>query len=120
MRFFRALFLLTMVGFVGCGSAPYWYRPGPTLKEVKQDCKKCHFQAQTEAMEAAYGSKLDPFVKGNDRFLRGPGPAYRDSQFNRCMKLKGYRRVKKEELGDTKRRRLYSVTEQWSYPIASD
>ena len=75
---------------------------------------------QTEAREDAYGSKLDPIVRGNDRFLRGPGPAYMDSQFSRCMKLKGYRRVKKEELGDTKRRRLYSVTEQWSYPISSD
>jgi len=120
MRILRVFFLLTMTAFVGCGSSSYWYRPGLTLKEVKRDCKQCHFQANTEAMEAAYASKLDPFVRGNDRFLRGPGPAYMDSQFSRCMELKGYRRFTKEQLGDTKRKSLYLVTEQWFYYIAGD
>jgi hypothetical protein len=109
-----------MVGFVGCGNSVSWYRPGGTLKQIKQDCRECHYQAQAEAMEAAYRSKLDQFVIGYDRFRRSVGPGYRDLQFDRCMKQKGYRLVTEEEVGHARRKRLFNVTGEWYYSISSD
>ena len=114
MRILTAVFLVAMAGFIGCGCRSVcWYNPDRTLKQAKRDCRECHYQAQAEAIEAAWRDRLDWGV-------RGRGPVYRDLQFDRCMKHKGYRLVPEDELSPTARNRLFHVVDDWYYSIAGN
>ncbi len=48
-----ALVLLTSLVCLGCASRPkaYWYHPGKTLEEARDDCKACNRQAHAHAQE---------------------------------------------------------------------
>jgi hypothetical protein len=114
MRILIAVFLVAMSGFVGCGGRSVcWYHPDRTLKQAKRDCRECHYQAQAEAIEAAPRDRLDGGV-------RGRGPVYRNLQFDRCMKQKGYCLVPEDELSFPTRKRLFQVAGEWYYPIAGN
>jgi len=114
MRILTAVFLVAMAGFIGCGCRSVrWYHPDRTLKQAERDCRECHYQAQAEAIEAA-------IVYHRTYGGRGSGPIYRDLQFDRCMKHKGYRLVPEDELSLAVRKRLFCVTGEWYYPIAGN
>ncbi|MCH7557304.1 MAG: hypothetical protein IIB56_07580 [Planctomycetes bacterium] len=114
MRILTAVFLVAMAGFFGCGGRSVcWYNPDRTLKQAEGDCRECHYQAQAEAIEAAWRDRLDWGI-------RGRGPVYRDLQFDRCMKQKGYCLVPEDELSFPTRKRLFQVAGEWYYPIAGN
>ena len=120
MRILTVGFLVAMAGFVGCGGQGVrWYNPDRTLKQAEQFCRECHYQAQAEAIEAAWRHKLDRTITGDYQpFEISWG--YRDLQFDQCMKHKGYRLVPEDELSLAARKRLFCVTGEWHYPIADN
>lgn len=94
--------IMVMAGLVGCtGRSVRWYHPDKTLKEAKRACRECHYQAQAEA------------ILGDWWYM------YREIEFDRCMKHKGYRLVPEDELRPTARKRLFSVASEF-YPIAGN
>ena len=100
---------MMIVDFAGCGHGFYWYNADRTIKETKQDCRKCHYEAQREMIDAAlylnwhYG---EPF-----RF----SSLYYRTQFKICMKDEGYRYVSENELSSTVRKRAYDFVDEWHY-----
>jgi hypothetical protein len=85
MRILKAAFLFLIIACSGCGGpSQYWYKENNTIRQADKDCKECYYQSQIETMETSMQLRRDygmPFSVGRN---------YRDTQFNKCMKDKGY------------------------------
>jgi hypothetical protein len=124
MRIIASTLALVWVSSAGCaGGKYYWHNPAKTLAEAKRDCLQCRDQAVAEASEAVaeyyYSAHVTPGASnGSERgiamgdadgsALRGWtawGETYRENVFRGCMRRKGYRRVRADELDQSVRRR---------------
>ena len=85
MRILTAAFIFVIIISAGCGGpSRYWYNENNTIRQANKDCRDCYQLAQIEAMETSKQMSRDygiPFSVGRN---------YRDTQFNKCMKDKGY------------------------------
>jgi len=114
-RFLSAIFLLAMPCFIGCEShSVCWYNPDRTLKQAERDCRECKDQARVEAIEEAIR------YKHKYRYPGSIGPVYRNLQFDRCMKQKGYSRVPGDELSSTVRKRLFELADERYHTLAGN
>ncbi len=113
MRTLTTVLLLVMAGFVvsGCSSVR-WYNPDKTLKQAKRDCQECYDQARVEAIAEAAHYKHKYGYQGST------GRVYRNVQFNRCMKQKGYSLVPEDELSPTVRKQFFSAADDHSSLLA--
>ena len=113
MRTLITVLLLVMAGFVvsGCPSF-HWYNPDKTLKQAKRDCQECYDQARVEAISEAILYKHKYGYQGST------GRSYRNLQFDRCMKQKGYSLVPEDELSPTVRKQFFSAADEHSYLLA--
>ncbi len=116
-KIFTGLLLVATVWLAGCSSnSVRWYHPDRTLREVKADCKECHYQARTEATTAAYEESRDRSIVA-PKSSRGGWAAYRETQFTKCMKDKGYVLTQDVRLKSSVKKRLYEVDNEY-YSIA--
>jgi hypothetical protein len=112
--------ILVLIGpvFGGClGASSYWYNPAKTVNEAERDCRQCYDQAVRRASEdfadEYYGRSSDmresPHYSGRYDHLSSSefgalrewtlwGTTYRENLFRGCMKSKGYRLTRKDDL----------------------
>ena len=128
MRISASMLALVCVAGAGCAGSQYcWYNPAKTQAEARQDCLECRDQAVAEASQAvaeyyysprvtsSVSSSPDPgLARGEvDRdALRGWtewGQTYRENISRGCMRDKGYRRIRADELDASARRQALPV-----------
>jgi hypothetical protein len=119
--------ILALIGpvFGGCSCASrYWYNPAKTVNEAEQDCRRCYDQAVQRASEdfadeydgrSAYMGESPDFSGRYDHMSGSEfgalrewtlwGTTYRENLLRGCMKSKGYRLVRKDELASWVRTR---------------
>ena len=85
MRIIKAVFMFSIIACAGCGGPnQYWYNENNTIRQAYQDCRECHYQAQAEAMEMSIQQSRDYDLRVS------VSRSYLRTQFNKCMKDKGY------------------------------
>jgi len=128
MRILPSMLALVCVAGAGCAGGEYrWYNPARSPAEARRDCLECRDQAVAEASKAVaehyYGARVTPIASNDSETgiargevdrdaLRGWtewGQTYRENVFRGCMKDKGYRRVRADELDPSARRRAPPV-----------
>ena len=88
MRIFKTAFLYLIIACAGCGGPnQYWYNEDKTVRQADNDCKECHYMAQTEAIEASMQQSHDYGMSFS------VGRNYMYTQFRKCMKDKGYSEI---------------------------
>ena len=113
MRILRAFVLAAATAVAGCGSSVYWYNADETLKQAKQDCRECYVEAQTEAANAREQQRAHYHQSFVGESL------YRETQFKRCIKNRGYRQVHTYEM-DATARRLTIEFQNELFPLAGN
>ncbi|MHC4166969.1 MAG: hypothetical protein ACYSWQ_08430 [Planctomycetota bacterium] len=106
MRIPTALVLAGITALAGCGSPVYWYSADKTLPQAKQDCSECYVEAQTEAANARAQHRAHYHQAYTGESL------YRNTQFERCMRDRGYRQVPKYRMDATARTRTVSIQDK--------
>ncbi|MEJ2702571.1 MAG: hypothetical protein P8Z79_09035 [Sedimentisphaerales bacterium] len=117
--------ILVLVGLTagGCaGPQYYWFNPGKSLSEARQDCRECYARAVKEASEDVaeqyYRSRdmsLSPggeTVPWSTHSEHSPGPdldalseselwgsTHRENLFRGCMDARGYQLTREDDLG---------------------
>lgn len=113
--------ILALIGFVlsGCSSPRhYWYNPEKSLSKARRDCRECYDEAVQQAAEDVadeyyrrppemrempYCSTRNQSVESVDlRPLWDStvwGTTHRENIFRGCMKSRGYRLTREDELG---------------------
>jgi hypothetical protein len=118
-------FMFVLVGLVagGCSSPEYyWFNPGKSLSEARQDCRECYAQARKEASEdiaeqyyrrremaLSPGGETVPWSSHSERFSGSEFYAlneselwrstYQENLFRGCMDSRGYQLTRENELG---------------------
>jgi hypothetical protein len=112
--------ILALIGFVlsGCSNTRrYWYNPEKLLSEARQDCRECyHIAVQQAAEDVAleyYNRPYEMFEtpysstrsEDSERIDLRPlwesthfGTNHRENIFRGCMKSRGYRLTREDEL----------------------
>ncbi|MBN2181636.1 MAG: hypothetical protein JW715_06960 [Sedimentisphaerales bacterium] len=109
MRILRVVFILITAGLTGCGPGSYWYNPEKNLDEARRDCRKCHKQAQMEAINAA----IEFCRQYNEPFTGWS--VYKNTQFKKCMKDKGYNFISEDRLDPIIRKRTVEYGDELYY-----
>jgi len=113
--------ILLPIGFAlsTCSCAVhYWYDPAKTLNQARRDCRECYDQAVTLASEdlaheyysrspemrqrpycSTRGDGLDPVDLGPLWESTFWGDTHRENLFRGCMKSRGYRLAREDQLG---------------------
>ena len=113
MRTLTVVVLAGITGLAGCGSEVYWYSANKTLSQAKHDCRECYVEAQYEAADAREQHRAHyhgPFVGES---------LYRDTQFQKCMRARGYRKVPTYRM-DANARRLTIEFQNELFPLAGN
>lgn len=121
----RILTLITLF-VAGCSAdSCYWYQPGKTFKQAKQDCRECYCEALKDALEvdAEYESSRVPVYERDPEHL----PDFEDvitwhelnlqNATRGCMKRKGYHLTRAGELGSEVHRKTTCISGE-CFPIA--
>ena len=88
MRIIKAAFMFSIIVCAGCGGpSQYWYNENNSYRQANKDCRECHYLAQAEALEASMQQ-----IHDYGRHF-SVGRNYRDTQFKKCMKDKGYSEI---------------------------
>ena len=123
MRTIASILVLAGLAASGCaGPRYYWFNPGKSLNEARQDCRECYARAVKEASEdvaeeyysrrdmgLAPGNQPVPWSTHSEHFS-GPDldalseseiwrSNHRENLFRGCMDSRGYQLIKEDELG---------------------
>ena len=119
MRSPAVLLAVMLIVAAGCSKpSHYWYQPGRSFEQARQDCCVCTRYARREASEAVADEYLDRAytTRGGPRYYGTPdddasftdggpidawlawGQVYQANVFDGCMKRHGYTRVKAHRL----------------------
>jgi hypothetical protein len=128
MRNIAFTLVLIFITVAGCTIRNcYWYNPAKTLEEARGDCQECYNKAVAEASEAVAKYYYDRAALHNSLYGFGRGSvigesddnalygwfmwedSYRQNVFRGCMKSRGYRRIKADQLGQSIRKRSLSM-----------
>lgn len=125
VRAIISILALVAPAFGGCsGASCYWYNPAKTVNEAQRDCRQCYDRAVRRACEdfadEYYGHPLQmresPYLAarwddpaGSDFGALSTwtlwGTTHRENLFRGCMKSRGYRLTRKDDLGPRARTR---------------
>jgi len=118
--------LITLL-VAGCSADRcYWYQPGTTFKQARQDCRDCYCEALNDELKAdvAYESSRHVSVYDRDPEYR---PDFDDvitlhelnlqNATRGCMKRKGYRLTRASELGSEVHRKTTCISGE-CFPVA--